>query len=146
MTPPSTMTSPKEPIRTPRDTIGMPMSPEKMPEPRLLEREDAVPVSFHVNHGPAHGRRRVQRRVQPAEVRFTVVGIFAFRVSMVNQHPEVGTTAFHRGPLQHLQIAVRIAKGSDRVLPNLFIDGDRLTGAVIDEIDLRKAEQDRDVT
>src|SRR4051812_9626109 len=54
--------------------------------------------------------------------------------------------ACHRCPLQHLQIAIRIAEGRERVLPDLFIDGDRLAGTVVDEVHLRKTEQDRDVT
>ncbi|OIQ63326.1 hypothetical protein GALL_551330 [mine drainage metagenome] len=49
--------------------------------------------------------------------------------------------AGHRRPLQHFEIAVRIAKCGDRPASDMFVDAYRLAGAVIDETDLGQTEQ-----
>ena len=86
--------------------------------------------------------RGVQRLVEAAEVRVAVVGVFAFGVGVVDDQPEAHA-AGHRGPLQHFEVAVGIAEGRDRAAADMFIDADRLAGLVVDEVDLRQAEQHR---
>src|SRR5262245_15232262 len=48
-------------------------------------------------------------------------------------------------PLQHFEIAIGIAERGNRASADMLVDADRLSSSVVDEVDLRKAEQHRDV-
>jgi hypothetical protein len=48
-----------------------------------------------------------------------------------------------RCPLEHLQVAVGIAERGDGPPANGCLDADRLSGAIIDEIDLRQFDDRR---
>src|SRR5512147_3185230 len=49
------------------------------------------------------------------------------------------------GPLQHLEITIRIAERSDRALPDVRVDADGLARSVIHEVYLREAKQYRNI-
>src|SRR4051812_40844853 len=100
MTPPSTMMSPREPIRMLRDVIATPVCRERCWSRPLLECEDAVPVPFHINHDPSHCGCCIQRLVEPPEIRFAVIGVFALGIGVVNQHSQMVAGACPRCPLQ----------------------------------------------
>src|SRR4051812_42466642 len=51
---------------------------------RLLEREDAFPVSLHIDHGPFVRRGGVQSLVEFAKVCLAIIGKFAFGVGMMD--------------------------------------------------------------
>jgi hypothetical protein len=51
----------------------------------LPRREHRLPVLLHIHNNPAHGISPVEGLVQRADVAFAVVGIFAIRVSVVNE-------------------------------------------------------------
>ena len=102
----------------------------------LLEGEDTLPVLLHVDDGPPVHRCGVQRHVQFAEMRMAIVGIFAFRIGVVDDQAKSGTAAAERRPLQHFEIAVGIAEGGDRTAPDVLVDADRLASLVVDKINL----------
>src|SRR4051812_13485184 len=78
--------------------------------PRLLERKDALPVSLHIHHGPVIHGSGVQRLVESAEVRFAIICVFTFGVGVMNENAKAYSTA-HGRPLQHFEVAIRVAKG-----------------------------------
>ncbi len=82
--------------------------------PRLLasEREDLLPVVFHVDDGPALCLRLVERLVELADRRIAVVGPFAHARRC---DARSARSAAPRRPLrllQHLQVAIGIAEGT----------------------------------
>src|SRR4029079_18900442 len=99
---------------------------------RFCRWEDRLPIVLHVDHGPAFGRRLVERLVELADVGLAVVGIFAHRVGVMHQPHEAQALA-ERGPFQHLLVAVGVAEGEDRLAPDDAIDGFRLARPIIDE-------------
>src|SRR5215213_8485166 len=44
-------------------------------------------------------------------------------------------------PLKHFQVTVRVAESKDRMAPNEPVDADRFAGSIVDELDLRRLEQ-----
>src|SRR5215204_7543810 len=110
--------------------------------PRLLERKHALPVSLHIHHGPVIHGSGIQRLVESAKVRFAIVCVFAFGVGVMNEKAKAYSTA-HGRPLQHFEVAIRVAKGGDRTAPDVLVDADRLASLVIDQVHLRKTKQDR---
>src|SRR5512146_2694940 len=60
----------------------------------------------------------------------------------MNDQCEAWSRSSH-GPLQHLQITVRVAERSDRATSDVLLDADRLARLVIDEIDLRQLHKHR---
>src|SRR5215207_11054025 len=109
--------------------------------PRLLERKDALPVSLHIHHGPVIQGSGVQRLAESAKVRFAIICVFTFGVSVMNENAKAYSTA-HGRPLQHFEVAIRVAKGGDRTAADVLVDADRLASLVIDEIHLRQTKQD----
>ena len=71
-----------------------------------------------------------------------VVSIFALGVGVMDDQAEARAPA-HRRPLQHLEIAVGVAERRNRAAADVLVDADRLAGLVVDEVDLRQAEQHR---
>src|SRR5262249_9102345 len=65
----------------------------------------------------------------------------AIRIGMVHDQTESGAIAHHRRPLQHLEIAVGIAEGSNRTSADMLVYADRLSRPVVDEVDLRQTKQ-----
>src|SRR5262245_748730 len=59
--------------------------------------------------------------------------------------PRLQRVAFRslRGPLQHLQVAIRVAESKDWVPTNESVDADRFARAVVDELDFRFFEEQR---
>jgi hypothetical protein len=106
----------------------------------LLEGEDAVPVVLHVGHNPFIHCRGIEGFVEATEGCVSVVGVFAFRVGVMDNQAKAGT-ASHRRPLQHFQITVGIAERGDRPAADMFVDADWLAGLVVDEIHLRQTEK-----
>src|SRR5262247_3621495 len=88
-------------------------------------REDLLPVRLHVDHRPVALPGFVERLVEPADVRVPVIGIFALGIGVMNNAHETGTRP-GGGPLQHLQVAVRIAESENRVAADEAVDADRL--------------------
>src|SRR5258708_4497722 len=62
----------------------------------LIEREDALPISLHVHHGPIVQGRGVERLVEMTEGRVPIVGVFALRVGVVDDEAKAHATG-HRG-------------------------------------------------
>src|SRR5262249_14254738 len=112
-----------------------------IPGPSLREREDALPVRLHVYHSPAPRRGLVQGLVQLADFRGPVVGPFAIAVGVMHEPHEPGALS-RGGPLEHLQVAVRVAEGEDGPPPDVPVDPHRLPWPVVDEVRLRLAKQD----
>src|SRR5262245_51697500 len=46
-------------------------------------------------------------------------------------------------PLEHLLIAIRVPKRENRATADVLLDGDRLAGSVVDELELRLARERR---
>ena len=64
----------------------------------ILEGENAFPVVLPVHHGPFVERRGIEGLVEATEGRFSIVGIFAFRVGVMNDGAEAHA-ATDRRPL-----------------------------------------------
>src|SRR5262245_15457664 len=92
--------------------------------------KDRLPVRLHVDHSPAALLRFVQRLVEPADARIAVIGVFALGIGVVHDAHET-RAGMGGSPLQHLQVAIRVAEGENRVTPDETIDADRLA----DELD-----------
>src|SRR3981081_782679 len=91
----------------------------------LLEWKDDLPILLHVDHRPIVHGRGVQRDVEMTKMRMPVIGIFAFGVSVMNDHAEAHAAA-HCCPLQHLKITVGVAEGRNWPAADGFVDSDRL--------------------
>src|SRR5690242_9352230 len=73
-----------------------------------------------------------------------IVSVFALGVGVVDNQADASLrTAFGAfcGPLKHLQVAVRIAKGEYRVPPDEPVDANRLAGTIVNELDLSLFEK-----
>src|SRR5260221_2715716 len=101
--------------------------------PLLFESENFLPVVLHADHGPAAGIGFVEPLVEAADARFAVVGPFAAGVVVVNVEAETRALA-GGGPLQHLQVAVRIAERRDGPAADEFLDAEGFALLVVDEI------------
>src|SRR5260221_7121965 len=99
----------------------------------LLKCENALPVVFHIDDRPFIQRGGVQRFVEATKGRVPVVSIFAFGVGMMNNQAKAASTG-HRRPLQHFEIAVRVAERSDRSAADILVDAHWLADVVVDEI------------
>src|SRR6266478_2807462 len=99
----------------------------------LLKFENALPVVFHIDDRPFIQRGGVQRFVEATKGRVPVVSIFAFGVGMMNNQAKAASTG-HRRPLQHFEIAVRVAERSDRSAADILVDAHWLADVVVDEI------------
>src|SRR3989304_4453005 len=99
---------------------------------RFCRGEDRFPVVLHVYHGPAVGRRLVERLVELAHVGIAVIGIFPRRVGVMPEAHEAEALA-ERRPFQHLLVAGGIAEGEGGLPPDEVIDAFRLAGAVVDQ-------------
>ena len=87
--------------------------------------------------------RLVERLVEPADIGIAVVGVFALGVGVVDDEAQGRGAVLHRGPLEHLQVAIRVAEGDDRAAADEAVDADRFARPVVDKVDFRHAEQDR---
>ena len=106
----------------------------------LLEGEDAVPVVLHVGHNPFIHCGGVEGFVEATEARVSVVGVFAFRVGVMDNQAKADATG-HRRPLQHFDIAIGIAECRYRTAADELIDADRLASLVIDKVEFRQSEK-----
>jgi membrane protease YdiL (CAAX protease family) len=50
---------------------------------QVLNREDHFPIPLHIDNRPSVHFRRIQRHVEPPEMRISVVGVLAFSVGVV---------------------------------------------------------------
>src|SRR4029450_4232991 len=78
--------------------------------------KDRLPVRLHVDDGPAAFFRLVHRLVEPADARIAVIGVFALGIDVVHDTHE-SRAGMGGSPLQHLQVAVRVAEGENRITP-----------------------------
>ena len=83
--------------------------------------------------------RQVQPFRQLADIRLAVVGIFSLRIGVMNDHSESCPSA-RRSPLQHLKVAVGIAKGGDRASADVLLDTHGFAGSVVDEVQFWQAQ------
>jgi len=101
-----------------------------------------LPVLLHIHNDPAIGIRLVESLVELTDVAFAVVGKLAVRICVVNKESQ--STAFTtHGVFDHLDIAVGIAECQNRTATNVLIDSYRLARLVVDEINLRHADEFR---
>src|SRR5262249_9450731 len=110
------------------------------PVGRSLEREHPLPIAFHVDDRPALRIGLIERFVEPPDRRFPIVGPPACGIGVRDEANEA-LPAPRRRPLEHLLIAVGVAEGEDRTPADEPVDADRLTRLVVDEVDLRKADE-----
>ncbi len=82
----------------------------------------------------------VQCLVERADARVTIVCPFARRVGVVHQQRQARTLA-GGSPLEHLLVAIGVAKSRDGPAPDELLDSDYLAILVVDEIDGRQLEQ-----
>ena len=66
-----------------------------------------------------------------------------FRVGVVNNSSKTPAFSSQGGPLQHLQVAIRVAKGKNRLTANMLINPHGFSGFVINEVDFRFPHQYR---
>ena len=52
----------------------------------------------------------------------------------MHNHSKTCAAAAHRGPLQHFEIAIRVAERSNLAAADVLVDANRLAGFVVDEI------------
>src|SRR5208283_5662006 len=78
--------------------------------------------------------------VEATEGCVPVVGVFAYRIGMMDKQAKAGASR-NRRPLQHFEIAVGIAECRDRAAADELIDADRLASLVVDEIEFRQTEK-----
>ena len=98
---------------------------------------------FMSTSGPAIEEGGVPGQVEPAKCRLAVIGVFTLGVGMMDDAAQTRRPTRLGGPLQHFEIAVRIAEGGDRPPPDKFVDSDRLARLVVDEVDFRQPKQPR---
>src|SRR6185295_2132714 len=94
------------------------------------------------DHRPPARLRGLQAFIEPADTRGAVVGPLAIGVGMVYVETEARARAGRR-PLEHLQVAVRVAEGRDRPSPDGGLDADGLPRPVVDEVDLGPLDEHR---
>ena len=58
----------------------------------LFECKDALPIGLHVDYDPFIYCRGVQGFVQAAEGRVSIIGVFAFRVGVMDDKAKSGAT------------------------------------------------------
>src|SRR4249919_3319382 len=79
------MPNPREPIRKARGVMAKPSVPHSgQSGVRLLKRKHAFPVILHVHHGPSVYGSGVQGLVELAKVRLAIIGVFPFRIGMMD--------------------------------------------------------------
>jgi hypothetical protein len=99
-------------------------------------------IVLHVHDNPALRPGFVESFVETANVRITVVGPFALGIGVMDVETEARARA-SSGPLEHLQVAVRIAEGGDGAAANMHVDANGLARLVVNEVQLRQAHQHR---
>jgi hypothetical protein len=109
----------------------------------LLEGEDFVPVVFHTDDGPAFGVGFVEGFVEFTDQGCAVIGVLASGVGVVDEKHETWAEASGCS-LKHLLVAVGVAEGGNGALADVVVNADGLAGAVVEEIKLRQAHDDRD--
>ena len=73
-------------------------------------------------------------------MRLAIICVFAFCIGVVNDNAKAYASA-HGRPLQHFEVAIRVAESGDRTAADVLVDADRLTSLVIDEVDLRETNR-----
>src|SRR5262245_9164669 len=73
---------------------------------------DELPVLLHADNYPAFGDGFVEGLIELADLGITVVGVFALGIVVVDKQGQALAAAGH-GVLEHLQVAIGIAEGSD---------------------------------
>src|SRR4029453_5462135 len=99
----------------------------------LLKLKYLLPFQFHIDHGPALGRRLVETLVEFSDRRCAVVGPLTSGVSVMNIQAETRTRSGTR-PFQHLKVTIGVAESCDGPPANEFLNADWLAGAVIHKI------------
>ena len=96
--------------------------------------------SFMLTTVQPFGGGFVEGLVELADGRFAVVGILALGVGVVDDEHQA--CAGTRGrPLQHLLVAVGVAKCSDGATADVLIDADGFAGTIVDEVQVRQASE-----
>src|ERR1700733_12364623 len=106
-----------------------------------FERKHPVPVVLHVHHSPTPRRGFSQRHLQLAHAR-RIVRELADRVRMVYEQSKAGPIT-RGGPLQHLQIAVRVTKRRNGPAPDVHVDAHRLADVIVHKIQLWQPRKHR---
>src|SRR5262245_6455741 len=121
-----------------RPTAIAPVDPASVPRGRV----DNLPVVLHANDCPAVLERFVPADVELLHLVLAVVSVLARAIVMVHEEREARARAGH-GPLQHLQLAVRFAEGSDRPPADAALDADRFALLVVHQVDLGLFDEHR---
>ena len=98
----------------------------------LHRRVDHLPVSLHVYNGPAFRCCFVEPFLQAADAGIAVISPFSVAIGMVNVEGESRPRS-GRGPLQHLQVAIRVAESGDGAAADVLVDPNRLASLVVNE-------------
>ena len=70
-----------------------------------------------------------------------VVGRLARGIVMMDEHAQAQSVA-GRDPLQHLEVAIRVAESGYGADTDVLMNADRLSGLVVDEVEFRQPQQD----
>src|ERR1022692_2965653 len=100
-----------------------------------LPGEGALPVVLHADHVPA-AALGLRHEGLGKNTHCGVRGIFAYSVIVMHQHHESRTPTV-LGVLEHVLIAVTVAKSHDRPTPDSLMDLDGFSALVIDPQQLR---------
>src|SRR5262245_22057517 len=106
----------------------------------MLHRVNDVPIVLHVDDDPTPLRPLIQAAYQPSDLRVTVVGPLALGVGVMNEDAKPWSARARR-PLEHLEIAVGVAKCDRWPAADDLIDADRLAGLVVDEVDIGEPQE-----
>src|SRR5262249_24198754 len=97
----------------------------------LFVGEYRLPVTLHVDDGPASGPGLIEASVEPSEGRrLPVVGPLTVRIRVVDIETESRPATGGR-PVEHWQVTVCIAERGDGAPANVHLDADRLALPVI---------------
>src|ERR1700722_4328749 len=97
------------------------------------------PIVLHIDNYPTFSIGLIKCFVELPDRWASIIGPFSRFVVVVDEQREARRLSSGR-PLQHLQVAVGIAKRRDRPAANMLLDGRRFFDVVVNDINLVKLD------